>query len=232
MTINSAKPRRPDHTLRSYALAAIRDKILSQELAPGERVNETTLAQELDISRGIVREALNQVLNEGLLQYTPHRGVHVTVLTSDDIRTLFAVRIVLEAMACRAIIDQGVQLDAAHELEKRAAEVADDLELAPLERIRRSLAFHETLLEFAHNDLAQRLWAQVASLSVALSMRPTEEGLTQLGVRSHHLPIVDALSRGNADEAVRVLTEHLEAGRDRYIESLAHGEADGSATAR
>ena len=57
-------------TLRENVVEAIRDKIINQELKPGERIVEMELAEEFKTSRGPVREALRQLEHEGLIEYT------------------------------------------------------------------------------------------------------------------------------------------------------------------
>jgi len=64
-------------TLRENVVEAIRDKIINQELKPGERIVEMDLAEEFKTSRGPVREALRQLEHEGLIEYTRKEGCTV-----------------------------------------------------------------------------------------------------------------------------------------------------------
>ena len=64
-------------TLRENVAAAIRMKILNQELAPGTRIVEQSLSKEFGISRGPIREALRQLEYEGVVEYTRNAGCSV-----------------------------------------------------------------------------------------------------------------------------------------------------------
>ena len=88
-------------TLRENVAAAIRMKILNQELAPGTRIVEQNLSKEFGISRGPIREALRQLEYEGLVEYTRNAGCSVKEITAADVFELYLLRSSYEILAVR-----------------------------------------------------------------------------------------------------------------------------------
>lgn len=86
-------------TLRENVVAAIRMKILSQELAPGTRIIEQNLAQEFGVSRGPIREALRQLEQEGLVEYIRNAGCSVRNITVEDVYEIYLMRSGYEMLA-------------------------------------------------------------------------------------------------------------------------------------
>lgn len=82
-----------------HAYGAIRLQILNGSVAPGTRLIESDLARDLQTSRTPIREALRRLEAEGLLEVLPHRGARVSEWTAEDLREVYDLRSVLEAMA-------------------------------------------------------------------------------------------------------------------------------------
>lgn len=88
-------------SLKELVVQRIRKAILDGELELGTRLVETTVAEELGVSRGPVREAFLDLAREGLLEIHPRRGASVTTLAPDDIWQIYALRGQLEALLIR-----------------------------------------------------------------------------------------------------------------------------------
>ena len=88
-------------TLADQAFDQIVTAIVRGDLAPGERLSESSLAKTFGISRGPLREAIRRLEGRKLVQRTPHIGARVVSLTTDDLVEIFFVREALEGMACR-----------------------------------------------------------------------------------------------------------------------------------
>ena len=96
-----------DHPiLKQKAYAIIREKLLSLEFQPGSRIREDLLAQEIDMSRTPVREALNQLASEGLVTNIPRKGIYFIDLSKNEINKLFDVREPLAVLAVEKCIDK------------------------------------------------------------------------------------------------------------------------------
>lgn len=83
--------RRSPASLSEIAAREIRQRVLSGDLRPGEKVDQDTLATELGISKLPVREALISLAHEGLIEQVARRGAFVTALSRDDIRDHYVV---------------------------------------------------------------------------------------------------------------------------------------------
>jgi DNA-binding GntR family transcriptional regulator len=93
--------------------AALRDRILNGDLAPGTRLIERALVEEYDVARVTVRSALARLAAEGLVVIESHRGARVASLTESELHDLFALRTALEVEAARiALAKRPHELDA------------------------------------------------------------------------------------------------------------------------
>ena len=88
-------------TLRENVVEAIRDKIINQELKPGERIVEMELAEEFKTSRGPVREALRQLEHEGLIEYTRNVGCTVKNPDLQESFEIYLIRVSYEILAVK-----------------------------------------------------------------------------------------------------------------------------------
>lgn len=91
--------RLPKSTFRQHIAERLRSAILGGEIAPGAQLVESTLATQFSVSRGPLREALRQLVEEGLLVAVPYTGTHVISLSVDDVREIYSMRITLERFA-------------------------------------------------------------------------------------------------------------------------------------
>ena len=92
---------RPRLNLSEQIREIVRERILDGELSPDSRINEARLAEELDVSRTPVREALMGLVSEGALRSVPGRGVFVRTLSVDEFRHIYPIRSLLDPEALR-----------------------------------------------------------------------------------------------------------------------------------
>src|SRR3954468_23179935 len=88
-------------TLRAHVVQMLSAGILSGKYKPGDRLNESQIARELNISRIPVREALSQLQEQGLVQNRERRGMFVTHINTQEVDQIFAVRLLLEGEVLR-----------------------------------------------------------------------------------------------------------------------------------
>jgi DNA-binding GntR family transcriptional regulator len=88
-------------TLAEGTIEALRDAIFNNQLKPGDWLRQEALAEELGISQITVRDALNQLVGEGMAIRVPYKGVRVVSLNPKDIENLCTVRGLLEGLAMR-----------------------------------------------------------------------------------------------------------------------------------
>ena len=84
---------------KSYSL--IKEKILGDEIRPGDRIREDLLAEEISMSRTPVREAINQLAAEGFVRQVPRKGVFAVDFTLEEVLDIAETRMIVEAQAAR-----------------------------------------------------------------------------------------------------------------------------------
>ena len=89
--------KRPISTIREQVYQILRDDICQGVYAPGTRLQEVDLAENLNVSRSPVREALRQLAADGLLLEIPNKGVYVKEFTAKDIGEIYDLRVMLES---------------------------------------------------------------------------------------------------------------------------------------
>src|SRR5215472_16915505 len=92
-----------NQTRRDAVVHELRRSIMAGELVAGQRVREVQVAQQMGISRPTLHEAINQLIDEGLLEQEPYRGVVVASIDAKFITDVASVRVALETLAARAI---------------------------------------------------------------------------------------------------------------------------------
>ena len=95
-----AAPNAPT-TLRAHVVKILSSGILSGKYKPGDRLNESQIARELNISRIPVREALSQLQEQGLVQNRERRGMFVTNIGQEEVQQIASLRFLLESEALR-----------------------------------------------------------------------------------------------------------------------------------
>lgn len=206
-TGKSDKGQIPRLSVRDQTLEALRRRIISLELPPGEPLSENELAQEMGVSRTPVRESLILLREEGLVQVFPQIGSFVSLV---DLSRVAEAQFVREAIECASLHDFAADAAGISGLRdilasQRDAEAKGDIE----EFFRLDEDFHRELLRLAGHESA---WTAVNSAKAHLDRarrlslidtRPVSALIEQ------HTAVVDALEARNVAEADSSLRLHL-----------------------
>lgn len=200
----------PRATFASIVTERLRATIVDGSLKPGTQLSEVELASSFGVSRGPVREALQRLIQEGLLVSEAHRGVFVPVLTDDDVRDVYVAREALESAAVRSIISSATTA-AAHEsldrLVTRMGEAEAAGDWAAVGNI--DLEFHVALVDASSSLRLRRMFSTVISETrLCLGVLTADDARDDL-VEEHRL-ICAAMKDGDADEALAVLKRHFD----------------------
>jgi DNA-binding GntR family transcriptional regulator len=201
-------------TLRERALEALRTAITSGQYRPGDHLGEEELAGRLGVSRGTVREALRHLQQEGLVTAGARGMLRVHSLSPDEIRDLFQVRGALEGLAVTLLI-ASAKRDAAV---ARLREVLADLDEQNHDfsaHIDADLGFHLLLCQLSENSVLVDAWRNLEGRVRITILSDGDEQHSNIMSGSHHAPIVDAIEAGDADQAVKVLRDHMMMAADR-----------------
>lgn len=195
-------------SLAEKAYQAIRDLIVSLELAPGAVIAEPELMERLGIGRTPVREALHRLALERLVEVYPRRGMFVTGVDVRELARLSEVRAVLEPEAARLAAERATDADRAaigELLEELAAGGRDDRELMALdERI------HGAVYRAAHNDLLEATLSQYYVLALRIwSMALDQSRELEEAVEAHRA-LLEAIRDGDGPRAAETMRAHVQ----------------------
>ncbi len=145
-------------TMSTKIAALLRREILTGELPPGAQVVETGLALRLGASRGPLREAMRQLIDEGLLVSVAYTGTRVVDISVQDINDIYAVRTCLEQFAFEQVWDRrgdafAAELHARNDALQAAIDAADDVRAIEAE-----LDLHGLAYERAGNRILLTTW--------------------------------------------------------------------------
>jgi DNA-binding GntR family transcriptional regulator len=197
--------------------SALREKILTCELVPGQRLAVDAIAQQMGVSRTPVKEALGRLSAEGLIEILARRGTFVSQIHPADIRESFQVREALEVKACELLegkIDAD-RMNVLRELNEKLAtpgvSLADNAAL--------DARFHQLLVEYSGNRLLLDLYMQLsAHLQIARIHYRSENWRNRLPLaHGEHAVIIDALSENHIAKAKDLLKKHIRASMERMI---------------
>ncbi len=136
----------------------LRKSIFAGDLAPGAALVETALAEQFGVSRGPLREAMRQLIDEGLLVQVPFTGTHVVELSEQAVREIYSMRTVLERFAFELAWDRRDE-HFRKEIQKRQAALIAAIDAADeLECIRKELDLHSLIYEVADHQLLLEIW--------------------------------------------------------------------------
>jgi DNA-binding GntR family transcriptional regulator len=173
----------------------------------GERLVETQLASDLQMSRAPIREALQRLAKEGLATEHPHQGMFVTALTPDDVVDFYNVRLGIETTAVRLFMHRACStkpLWAKIDAMTRAAERSDMTRV-----VRAEFEFHRIICEGSANQLLLRLFSeQEGRMMLVLGLDDASFDRLQ-DVAAEHDPVVRAIESGAREAAVIAMEEHV-----------------------
>lgn len=209
--------------LARLAYEALKDSIVSGQLKPGEIYNEKSLAQELNISRTPVREALLELAARGLVTFLPRKGVMVNYYTRRDVEEIFEVRKAIELFSLSKALGGGGLDSAGLERslhDQQAALEAGDM-LAFMEADRR---FHLGLGELAGNRRLVAILDNLRDMVQVMGLEALAGAGRPHQVVEEHRRVCRALAEGRGQEALAALEEHLDRSREAVLE--ARGEIE------
>lgn len=195
----------------SRVASLLRDEILKGSLAPGTQMVVATLADQLGTSKGSVREAIRELVSEGLLEHHLHRGTFVREFSAEECADLYLSRSVIEVWAAeRILVEKPTNFEALESAVDRMASSDSATEI-----IDADMDFHRALVELAGSprmtELHQALIAETTVM--ARARRPFD-------AQDHH-PIhrvlLEALRDGN-DHAPKLLEAHLNDAKNRMLQ--------------
>lgn len=207
-----------EESLAGKVYVEIRSKVLSNQLVPGSRLKEDVWAKRMAVSRVAVREALNRLFGEGMLEKGERGGYFVKTMNIDDFRQIRELREVLELGALRIAFEKASESDI-EELEK----ICDDFTSMVKNgyfggACEADVKFHETLFNIAGNEKLKHIYvsSNIPIFHLKLGRSSTFMDDYEQTDREHR-QLLDAFKRRDLNLAEEVLVRHLLRGE---MESL------------
>jgi DNA-binding GntR family transcriptional regulator len=215
--VNTLQPikNRRSATLSEDIYVSLLKAIMAGRIGPGEHLVELILADQFQVSRVAVRDALRRLANDGVVEIVPNRGVFTIQLLRRDIDEIFSLRATLEGMAVRIIAERGRRSDFAI-LDEIVDEMVglknDQIEITQLDT-----RFHRKLVSLSGHSRLRRVWdnlaAQISMVIYQSSTYYADSG--NLDVRHRHL--VQTMQAGDTETTVAEICAHIEGGKENLL---------------
>lgn len=208
-------------SLTTLVQRELQRQIVAGELAAGTKLNEADIAAMWRVSRGPVREAFRALEQSGLVRTEKNRGVFVRELSLHEADEIYEVRAALDALIGRLAAQRirAEELQRLRDIIKRMQQVsrARDVDAYfPL-----NLEFHELLAQAAGNAALRANYSRVVNELMLFRRETLARDAEHMPVSTRdHEAIVDAVARGDGDEAARLLFEHAIDSRERLHTAL------------
>jgi DNA-binding GntR family transcriptional regulator len=203
--------------------AVLRDSILAHRIAPGERLHVDELAQKLGVSLTPVRQAIQQLATEGLVEVKPRSGTFVANLTPKDVAETFKIRRALECLAAEGAIENAGEneLRQLRELlQKLSKPVRTDRDRRAHEQ--HNEEFHKLLVRLGGNQRLCEIYESLnAHLKIARAHRNEADWPARLREeQSEHEAIFKALKSRDLETLRRSLTDHIERAEQNLLAAV------------
>lgn len=188
----------------------LRSDIISGALPPSAKLVELDIAAQMGTSQGPVREALQRLERDGLVERRARSATFVTSISIDEMYELFSIRSVIEDFAIRRTA-QKITAEQCRELDdliQKMAEVGSQKEIIPLAEY--DMLFHRRIVEWSRSANFLRTWTTLSNQILRFIVQTHPEhypDFVEIGTR--HQPITEALYRHDCEAASQAIREHI-----------------------
>ncbi len=192
-------------TLVEDVVDYIMEKILfSEQHRQGDRLNETEIARELGLSKAPVREAMRILAQQGVVRLVPNKGVFVRVISSKELTEIAEVRLALEAIIFREIVDKKLFQEKDYEYLRKIVDKMTEITRMSASKIEKVRLFMEQDVKFHgyyYNDMTDLQWVKkILSDIYAINALGRYERLKSRdlgGVVDKHRKLLEAFREGD-----------------------------------
>ena len=198
-------------TLAEAVAAQIRRAIISGEMEEGSSVSETQLADQLQVSRVPVREALVQLEHDGIVLFDYRGRCQIRVFSHGDFEEILSLRFNLEIMSAR-LASTRMTPDAWAAIEKNVAALERETDVTNISRL--DVEFHDLIMEASCHERLRTCWNTVRTqFELLLAKVHRWQKQHDIPVSDHalrgHRPIVQALRSGDPEKAAQQMEKHI-----------------------
>jgi len=207
--------------LADFVYHQLLDAIAAGQIAPGIRLVQGNLADQMNVSRTPVREALLRLERENIIEAVDRGGFVVRTISGEEARQIYQVRQAIEGYAARMVAESDYPAACAERLRPlvAATEVWSD---SLRDAFRRNDALHRGVVEATGNGVLVEafdiVWARAQSFVMYATMMTVNLDTIEPG--AGHRDIVDAIAAGDGHNAQEMMISHIVHGLDAQIEAL------------
>lgn len=208
--------------LRDVAYERLRDAITSGDLLPGTPLSETQLSKAYEISRTPVREAIQQLAQEGLVQVIPGRSIMVAAPSMHEMMNVVHMRYLLEPEVARL-----AARSVSPEIRETLVQAVDEMLSAVKKSDRNNWSrldtlFHELVMEACSNQMLGKLVFQLRNRIHYMINDPQTSLKRMEACTLEHKAVADAIIAGDEQGAEAAMRAHIEQLRNSLFERYAH----------
>ena len=206
-------------TISEQIKEQLMEDIFHHKYKPGDKMVESALAKEFNVSQTSIREALRSLIAMGFLESEPFKGITVKKLSRQDLIEVYTVWGALESLAAtlaaeRITKEEIAELESINEEMIRASEEGN----IP-KRIKLNISFHETLIRASGNKLILKLYEYLQFGSWSM-MTGTLSAMNPEMIAKRHRPVIDAIKSRDPERIERAMKEHIETGTKPVLDTL------------
>ncbi|MCD8019923.1 MAG: GntR family transcriptional regulator [Clostridiales bacterium] len=206
--------------LRDVVFTTLRQAIITGEFAPGERLMEISLANQMGVSRTPVREAIRKLELEGLVIMIPRKGAQVAKITEKSLNDVIEVRMVLEefavTLACERIDEDGKkELEEAHHHFVEAANGDDLLDIADKDE-----QFHDAIFKATNNDRLINIINNLREQFYRYRMEYVKDIEQHSTLVTEHEQLLHAIFNNDAVTAKQIMRTHLQNQQEAVMAAI------------
>jgi DNA-binding GntR family transcriptional regulator len=210
----------PSQSLREAAYEAIKHRIITCVFKPGDYINEAYVSGSIGIGRTPVHQAIDRLMQDGLLEVIPRKGIIVKPISLDEVVQIIEVRRVNEPYCAGLAAERADNNDIAimADILSRAeawTEVRNIEQMMLLDR-----EFHMTLARVARNAVLAAILQNLNERSLRFWFISLTVNDHQREVQREHRAIFDAIKRRDASGAAAAMTEHIDSFRRNVTNSM------------
>ncbi|QUX97690.1 GntR family transcriptional regulator [Marinomonas sp. CT5] len=215
MSTLKLKPIHKDRTLRANVAEQLREAIINGDLRPGTKLVESQLSSLLGVSRGPLREAIRQLVDQGLIDSIPYTGTYVAKITVKAIQELYSFRTELEQFAFKLVWekrDENFRKELNDQLKKLINAIKNnDREAAIFEE----LELHNVAYKYSGHELLQDTWQRLRGrLHLYFTLHQTAHNRAGPLINAHDTYVELALG-DDLNAMLDHITEHMQQGYEK-----------------
>lgn len=216
-------------TLSEQIYEILREDIISQNIRCGQKLTLKALQERFEISSTPIREAMNRLSQEGLLEHITNVGAKVVEIGEKDIAEIYDFCSSLDATALKLALRSGNADEMISELNRCIASQENSLQSGDMEAFKiHSDNFHDIFYKYANNVRLYNAALNIRSQLTILTNRYQSLIVARSVVFIDHKEIADAIAKRDIEEAITLMTNHFEHAKNYLLNNIKSSEDKGN----